>query len=301
MEKRPLIVQPWLRIILVLLSLLAVFTLLIYATAVLQDFVKGEQTNDGGLSAVWQGLEKSGYILPLLTSAIASFLTVSVFRKWVDRRPIHTLGFRFSHHGASAATGFFLGLLLLGTGTFILVASRNLQWEDIRFDGSQLFIDAVLLLLVAFGEELVFRGYILNNLLKFTNKWIALAISSVLFAVFHINNPGIGGLPLLNLLLAGLLLGLNYIYTKNLWFGILLHFSWNFYMGCILGYKVSGLQFQSLFQQTLAGNSLLTGGGFGFEGSAVGSLLYILAILTLWFVYEKKSKQMLQKVSRPEL
>ena len=30
-------------------------------------------------------------------------------------------------------------------------------------------------------------------------------------------------------LIAGLFLGINYIYTRNLWFSIFFHFSWNFF------------------------------------------------------------------------
>lgn len=281
-----------------MISLLAVFVLLGFLSGVLQDAMKGELGKAGGLATVWRNLEKSSYIFPLLISALASFITVAIFRKKIDKRSITSLGLQPGSHRASAATGFFLGLLLLGIGTFILIASKHLQWEDLQFNASQLFINAVLLLLVAFGEELVFRGYILNNLLQFTNKWIALAVSAVVFAVFHINNPGVNGLPLLNLFLAGLLLGINYIYTKNLWFGILLHFSWNFYMGCILGYKVSGLPFQSLFQQTLTGTALFTGGSFGFEGSVIASILYILAVLGTGYLYETRLlKQKLPEVS----
>lgn len=297
MERRPLIAQPWLRIILFLISLLGVFVLLQFLTGALLNFLKGEQTHSDGIRAVWQGLEKNRYVLSLLASAAASLITVSIFRKRVDKRSIFSLGLAFQPHRASAATGFFLGLLLLGAGTFILMAVKVLQWEDLQLNAGRLFTDAVLLLLFAFGEELVFRGYVLHNLLQFTNKWVALGISAALFAVFHINNPGINGLPLLNIFLAGLLLGVNYIYTKNLWFSILLHFSWNFYMGCILGYKVSGLPFYSLFRQTLSGGPVLTGGSFGFEGSAVGSILILLAAFSLGLVYEKK----LSRVKLPEM
>ncbi len=40
---------------------------------------------------------------------------------------------------------------------------------------------------VAFAEELVFRGYIFNKLLKIKNaKWFAIAVSSLLFGLLHI-------------------------------------------------------------------------------------------------------------------
>ena len=84
------------------------------------------------------------------------------------------------------------------------------------------------------------------------------------------------------------LLGINYIYTKNLWFGILLHFSWNFFQGPLLGFEVSGLPLQSLLQHDIQGSELLTGGKFGFEGSLVATVLLTMAIVILAWVYEKK-------------
>lgn len=45
---------------------------------------------------------------------------------------------------------------------------------------------------VALAEELIFRGYIFNKLLKIkASKWFAIIISSVLFGLFHIFNGNI--------------------------------------------------------------------------------------------------------------
>jgi membrane protease YdiL (CAAX protease family) len=45
---------------------------------------------------------------------------------------------------------------------------------------------------VALAEELIFRGYIFNKLLKIKNsKWFAIIISSLLFGLFHIFNENI--------------------------------------------------------------------------------------------------------------
>jgi uncharacterized protein len=95
---------------------------------------------------------------------------------------------------------------------------------------------------------------------------------------------------LVNIFLAGILLGVNYIYTRNLWFGWLLHFSWNFFQGSVLGYNISGLTLQPVLTQEMKGADWLTGGQFGFEGSVVSAVLQLLAILILVFVYERNSK-----------
>jgi membrane protease YdiL (CAAX protease family) len=144
------------------------------------------------------------------------------------------------------------------------------------------------MLIVAIGEELVFRGYLLNNLMESLNKYIALVISAAVFALVHGTNPDITDLATLNLFLGGCLLGINYIYTRNLWFAILFHFTWNFFQGPVYGFKVSGLHLPGILQQELHGNPIFTGGAFGFEGSVVATVLCCSCLFLLFLAYEKK-------------
>ena len=77
-------------------------------------------------------------------------------------------------------------------------------------------------------------------------------------------------------------------YTKNLWFGLMLHFSWNFFQGPVYGFEVSGIKFSGIFQQSISGPDLWTGGVFGFEGSFLCSLLMLLAVIMTGFFFNKK-------------
>lgn len=288
MNKQPLIRQPWIRVFLFVITYLA-FSILMSIVA--ETSIAAFNLNSDTSAGATEGQDVAGsklLLVRVLLSVAASVLTVYFFRTLADRQSFSSLGFEWNNYQAHGGTGFFLGILLLGAGSFILIANRNLFWTDITFNVSQLFLGFGLMALIAFSEEIVFRGYILNNLLQTVNKWWALIISAFLFALFHINNPGITLIAVLNVFLAGLVLGMNYIYTRNLWFGILLHFSWNFYQGPVLGYKVSGVNVQSLLQQELSGHPFLTGGAFGFEGSLLDGLLSLLTALVLAIVYEKK-------------
>ncbi|HLY72355.1 MAG TPA: CPBP family intramembrane glutamic endopeptidase, partial [Puia sp.] len=163
-------------------------------------------------------------------------------------------------------------------------------WLDVQADFSKMFIAFGMLVIIAFIEEIVFRGYILNNLMQSFNKWIALLISASLFALAHSLNPGSNLLSVGGLFLAGILLGINYIYTKNLWFAIFFHLGWNFLQGPVLGYKVSGINLPALLEQEIKGDPSITGGDFGFEASMINILLLLIAISVLYFIYEKKFK-----------
>ena len=99
-------------------------------------------------------------------------------------------------------------------------------------------------------------------------------------------NPNVAFLPMLNLVLGGLLLGASYLYTRNLWFPVSLHFFWNWIQGPVLGYEVSGNRFcETLFSLRLPANNLINGGAFGFEGSLVCTVLATLFTLFIiwWF------------------
>ncbi len=224
----------------------------------------------------------------ITASCLISFVLVWLFRKMVDRASFISLGFETRQMTGHAAVGFFLGILLLCMGTILLVATGFLHWTDINFNAKDLFLSMGLMILVAFSEELVFRGYILQNLLDSIGKWPALLISALSFALAHSANPGFSLLAALNIFLAGILLGINYIYTRNLWYAILLHFSWNYFQGPILGYDVSGQNLQSLFQHEVKGSIWITGGSFGLEGSLITTGLFIVAIGLMAFVYKKK-------------
>ena len=96
-----------------------------------------------------------------------------------------------------------------------------MKWVDIILDPRALFMSFGTIVLIAIYEELIFRGYILVNLLESFPRWIALLISAVLFMIFHWSS--LGFFPMVNTLVMGLILGINVIYTRNLWFPICFH------------------------------------------------------------------------------
>ncbi len=283
-NEKLLIKHGWLRVLL--------FTICFLAVAILANIVADSLLiklgNDKSAAEVSQSGVDFRLWVQLCLSFFTAWLTVFCFRTFLDKQTVLSLGLETRGNLVHGAAGLVTAIIILGVGTLTLVALRNLQWTDIHFNGFQISTGVVLMLLVSFSEELVFRGYILNNLMASTNKWLALAISALLFAVLHLNNPGITVMAALNIFVAGLLLGINYIYTRNLWFGILFHFMWNFYQGPVLGYKVSGVELGSVLEQQLSGHPLITGGPFGFEGSVLNLVLSIVAILLLGWVYKKR-------------
>lgn len=284
-QKNPLIKQGWVRVIIFFASYILVTSLL---TSIVVLITLPLLTNNIVKDATQ--LVKQAPLLYIITTTIAilSVLMVFLFRRLFDRQTVDSLGFSLKRSVGNTSLGFSTAALILCVGTLFLYFNGNLQWNDISFSAEDLFTGAIGLLIVAFSEELVFRGYILNNLLESMNKWAALSISAALFTIMHASNPSINPISILNIFLAGLLLGINYIYTRNLWYAISFHFAWNFFQGSVLGYEVSGTNVNSIFSHQMQGNELFTGGIFGFEGSLVATALTAICFLLYATIYSKK-------------
>ena len=268
-NKYPLIKQGWIRALLLFIAYLVISVSLSVVISLYSTEKIGQ--NIDTISYSW-----------ISVSSVLSIIAVFIFRQYVDRRSFFSIGLSFSNFFPGGVIGFFLGLALICLGGLIIYLLGGLQWNDILFT-NQIFSSLGLLLLVAFSEELVFRGYILRNLMKSFNRWLSLAISAFLFALVHVMNPGIPVLGVINVILGGLVLGITFMHTRNLWMPVLFHFSWNFFQGPVMGFPVSGLPFQAVFSTTLSGDDIITGGNFGLEGSVICTALLLLTFLVLFF------------------
>jgi membrane protease YdiL (CAAX protease family) len=128
-----------------------------------------------------------------------------------------------------------------------------------------------------FMEELLFRGILFRWLQEFGGSWAALVITSALFGLAHILNPGATWFSSFAIAVeAGLLLGGAYMLTRSLWMPIGLHAAWNFTQGAIFGVPVSGNPTQGLLLATLSGPNILSGGDFGLEASIIALVVATL-------------------------
>jgi uncharacterized protein len=229
----------------------------------------------------------------MLAGAIA---VVGIFRRWVDRESFRSLGFGMNNFRKEAESGFWLGVFLISTGFLLLLLLREINWDGINPDSLSILLSFILFLAVAFLEELFFRGYILGNLMLSMNRWIALVVSSLVFALVHVPNAHFTAIGFASILLAGVLLGLPYIFTRSLWLPISLHFSWNFFQGTIFGFSVSGNKEYALITQSRPADTMLNGGEFGFEGSLLAVIFLVLTIAALTIHYRRKEKLYTLKV-----
>ncbi len=187
--------------------------------------------------------------------------------------------------------GFLTGIFLLGVIFTVLLLSHQIEVTTVQFSLKYFLVYIFIYLVVAFNEELLFRGYLLGTTMKLANKYTVLLLFASLFSLVHFLSNEFEPLPIINIFLAGIILGIYYIHTNRLWFSIALHFSWNFFQGPVFGSNVSGSsRGHSIITQELLGQNWITGGDFGFEGSIIMTIVLIPLILFLE-IYLRKQKQ----------
>ena len=134
---------------------------------------------------------------------------------------------------------------------------------------------AVEALIAGFTEELLFRGILFRYIEKTAGSWVALALTSALFGLAHIFNPGATWFSSLAIAVeAGIMLGAIFMLTRRLWAAMGLHAGWNFTQGWIFGLPVSGTHGGTgLMNGRLTGPELMTGGPFGLEASLTAMIV----------------------------
>jgi len=252
-----------------------------------------DMTDPTGAEALFENISFDNPIMLLLTAfgILGSFLSLWFMMAVVNRQPLTSIGLSTENRGKEMLVGLGAALAFIG-GIFLilwLIGAVNVT----GFVGFKpgVFIVSMMLFLAAFDEELIFRGYILNNMMDATdNRWIALAGSSVLFALLHAGNPGVFStfVPMSELFAAGFILGISYTFTKNLWFPTFFHFGWNFFQG-LFGFEISGLNVDSwkMIAHENTGNvpDIVSGGVFGIEGSVISLCCTILGTYVIWKYY----------------
>ena len=226
-------------------------------------------------------MENKMMMLMMVSQLFGTLFTIWLFQKFVNREPFTSIGLEFSGYKDDFVSGLLLGvgLIVLGFGTLYIF--NFLSVTSIQFSLIDQLFYLSLFAVVSLNEEIAIRGYILQNLSRSFNKYIALVLSSLVFMIMHIGNPNMSAVPLFNLFLAGLLLGVYCIHKNNLWFPIGAHITWNYFQGPVLGFEVSGNDVDSIFIQSLNGSELITGGEFGFEGSIILTTFMIIGIIYL--------------------
>lgn len=228
------------------------------------------------------------YSVIMFFTLIGTLLTVWLFNNKMDEESISKLGLSFKGHIIDFIFGFSITGILITSGFFILFSVKEISVLSWQFETSDLLWSILLFIFVSVGEEVIMRGYVLNNLMISLSPKIALLVSSLIFGLLHFTSPDFSFLPFVNLVLAGIFLGVPFIFNRNLWFPIAGHLAWNFLQAYVFGFKVSGREIDSIIVLDEKSETIWNGGNFGFEGSILCTLLMLVGIFITYSLYKRR-------------
>jgi membrane protease YdiL (CAAX protease family) len=208
------------------------------------------------------------------------YLGLWVWLRLSSKRPFGSLGFenpgapRRILGGAVAA-----GLMIAVTAGLAIIQGASVEPGTQTSGLAALGIGLLSLLSYTVqgpAEEVLFRGWLLPIIGSRYRPWIGVLVSSIFFSLAHVGSPP---LALLNLFLFGVFAAVYALAEGGLWGICAWHAVWNWAMGNLLGFAVSGSAHAGLLISIRAtGPDVISGGAFGLEGGLACTAVFLIAI-----------------------
>ena len=230
-------------------------------------------------------------IVAVADACMATACYIFIFRIY-EQRLIRELSRKkfISNAAIGSLTGILLQALIILViwlaGTFLVVQVNPV---------SMLIKPFAFALTAGFVAEIMIIGIVFRLLEEQTGTKIAFFIFIVLFAMMHINVKGATSISVMaTAIQAGFMLPAAYVFSRNLWLPIFLHFGWDFAEpGIFGGINPSSSLTHGLLTSKIAGNPLFTGGETGPQDS-LQSLLLCLLLGIIFLVLAKKKNNLIK-------
>lgn len=223
---------------------------------------------------------------------------------WFERKKGWSLGIKQQKAGILTVHGLLAGIILISVSAIIIWLVGGISWKLAEFNQELVIslLGGILLFIgVALSEEIFSRGYVQGLLRYHYGPTVAIIVSSVLFSLMHSMNPAVfsSPFPILNIILAGVIMAVARELTGGIWWPVGLHLTWNFFQGYVYGFQVSGTDpVPSVLQATDNGPSAISGGAFGAEGSLVSVIVLLLGITAVYYFYRGKNRTTNQSLTQ---
>ncbi|MEO6845116.1 MAG: CPBP family intramembrane glutamic endopeptidase [Ginsengibacter sp.] len=270
--KQKILSDPFARIILGLLVCFAVFIITQNITSRLLALTD--------LDKDFRNLSKG------IIASIAVIAAYKIFYQKIENRAVAEI----SAKGIvkNLILGLLIGVALQSLTVFVIYLNNGFQVVSVN-PVSFIIIPLTVALTVAIFEEILIRGILFRIVEEKLGSWLALIMSAIIFGALHLMNPESSFISAVCVAVeGGLLLGAAYIYSRNLWLPIAIHFAWNFMQSGIFGAVTSGNEkTNSLLNTHITGQGLITGGAFGPEGT-IQAILFCLIATTVFMYFNLK-------------
>ncbi|MFN0169751.1 MAG: lysostaphin resistance A-like protein [Bryobacteraceae bacterium] len=232
-------------------------------------------------------LTLGGYLLSgaggtFLAAVTTNVLTLRIY----ERRSLADIGLRWNGDSLrNLLWGFGAGA---GTAVLVLggaLAAGLAQWEpssQAQLSPGGIIFVLTMLLTGSAGEEICFRGYATQLLMRAVGPFSAIFPVGMVFALLHGSNPHSTYAAILNTAGFGILFGYAFLRSHDVWLPIGLHFGWNALLP-LFGANVSGFTMRLTgYEMRWTAGPLWSGGDYGPEASLMTSGALVMLFLFLW-------------------
>ena len=227
----------------------------------------------------------------LFSTAAPAALTM-VYVKFLEKRPISTMGITKNNFAKKYLTGFLMGFAAFSAVVAICLLTGQIQFNGTDFSGGIPFIIVMCFGWVIQGaqEEILCRGWFMTSLARRMPLWLAVVLNSVFFSLLHLGNEGFSLIAFINIVITGIMLSAVTIRFDSLIPACAFHTVWNMVQGNFYGLAVSGINCgYSVFSFVPTEKCGIIGGGeFGPESGLAATAVILVITLLIIFVPKKK-------------
>jgi membrane protease YdiL (CAAX protease family) len=230
----------------------------------------------------WLGIFAGSVLATFVPAVLTNLLTLRIY----EGRNLSDIG--LLHNRAAAwnlGMGFAGGVLsaALVLSAPLLTKAATMQSAPLDDTSWRVFLYVpVILLLGAAGEEILFRGYGFQVLLRNVGPFATILPVGILFALLHATNPHASTIGLVNTAGFGVLFGYAFLRSRDMWLPIGLHFGWNLTLP-LFGVSVSGITMKLTgYQLKWHAGTLWSGGEYGPEASILTSAVLFALAVFVW-------------------
>jgi membrane protease YdiL (CAAX protease family) len=236
---------------------------------------------------------------PLVAAGVSGALAMAIF----ESRRLGDLGLAWVNGtfwnfitgiclGGAAASLSVLPAVALGLAHFQRSSNADVSASGALFTPILLFCGSL-------GEEIAFRGFPLQYLMRGYGRWAAILATAALFGLLHAGNPDATTLSTINTVGFGIVFAVAVLRSRDLWLPAGIHFAWNMVLP-FLGVGLSGLTIKvTAYEVVWNAGSFWSGGKYGPEASGVTSVIILLLLAAIWRVPVTPGSAYLAAQSQP--
>lgn len=245
---------------------------------------------------IWLARQSEHVIrVDMYAELVGALAATAIMLRSIDRRSWADVGLaRTAVRARALGVGWMVGaganlftcLSLMAFGLLQVVPGA--AGEDGSWWGAALRV-SVVLVPAALAEEIICRGYLLTVIRDSVGTRGAAVITSLMFGLLHIPNPGATTTSVLAVILAGLLLATVRIRFDSIYAAWMAHLAWNWVMAVPFHALVSGIRFEAPGYRAVAvAPAWLSGGEWGPEG---GLFATVGMSLGLGYFYLRRGRE----------